>query len=252
MRPVIYPYKFGSSSAKVLARSLGTVRVRDIGRYRRKANDIVINWGNTMLPTWGASNLNKEEAVAKSVDKKVALAIMKEAGVRTVEFTEDSDIVQTWLNEGDKVYARTMTRASSGRGIHIISQGGRIPRASLYTRGIDSPTEYRVHVFNGEVIDYTKKIPMEGSNLTVDAQNIKSHGNGWTFARNVDRRESVEQEAIKAVSALGLDFGAVDIIINPKDKNRPYVLEVNTACGMEDDGRTVQSYVNAITKYINK
>ena len=252
MRVVIYPYKFGSASAKALASALNTVRVRDVGRYVKKAGDIVIGWGSTMLPTWGTVDLNKPESVARAVDKKVALSALKEAGVRTVEFTEDSDIVQQWLSNGNKVYARTLTRASEGRGIHVLTRGMQIPSASLYTLGINDGDEYRVHVFDGVVIDYTKKVPLDGSNPSVDARNIKSHSNGWTFARNAERRPSIEEEAVKAVRALGLDFGAVDIIVNPNDKNRPYVLEVNTACGMEDGGRTIQSYIDAINRYINK
>ena len=38
-------------------------------------------------------------------------------------------------------------------------------------------------------------------------------------------------EATKAVAALGLDFGAVDVIYNEK-YGRAYVLEVNTAPGL--------------------
>lgn len=248
-RLIIYPHNFGSISGKALRDSLPAVRVRDTGRYRKRANDFVINWGNTTLPTWGNSDLNKVEAVASASDKIVALQTMKNAGVRTVEFTEDSDIVEQWISEGHKVYARTLTRASSGRGIKIIGSNDIIPDAKLYTKGIVGD-EYRVHVFDGVVIDYTKKIPLEGSNLTPEASKIKSHTNGWTFARNVETRQSLCDNAILAVKSLGLDFGAVDIIVNPNDKNRPYVLEVNTACGMENDGKTVQSYVEAIRNYI--
>lgn len=243
VRLVVHPYKFGSASAKVLARGLNTIRVRDVGRYVKRQGDIILNWGNTTLPTWGNSDLNKVEAVAKAVNKAVALDTMKQAGVRTVEHTDNSDMVRTWLSEGHTVYARTLTRASEGRGIHVLKQGMTIPHATLYTKGIVGD-EYRVYVFDGVVIDYTKKVPLRSN---ADST-IKSHGNGWTFARNVERRLSIETEAVKAVQALGLDFGAVDIITFGKTGVR--VLEVNTAFGQIDGGRTTEVFINAIKRWI--
>jgi D-alanine-D-alanine ligase-like ATP-grasp enzyme len=56
----------------------------------------------------------------------------------------------------------------------------------------------------------------------------------------VEWTEPLVTEAQKAVNALGLDFGAVDIIYNGHE-DKYYVLEVNTAPGME--GETMFSYV---------
>jgi glutathione synthase/RimK-type ligase-like ATP-grasp enzyme len=251
-RLVIYPYKFGSKSGKVLRDTLPAVRVRDTGRYRKRENDFVINWGNTRVPSWGNADINNYDAVARACDKIVALQTMKEAGVRTVEFTTNRTEVGAWLEAGDSVYSRTLTRGHAGNGIIISNSNDEIPDAPLYTRGIESNVEYRVHVFNGKAIDYAKKIPLEGSELTVEVSKIKSHSRGWTFARNVKLRPSVQEEAVKAVTALGLDFGAVDIIINPKNKNRPHVLEVNTSPGLEEGGRTLDIYVEAITNYVQQ
>lgn len=245
MRTIIFPYKFGSRSAKILVKSINAVRVRDTGRYVKRAGDLVINWGNTKIPSWGESNLNKESSVINSVDKKIALQKMKDAEVRTVPFTDNTQVVTEWLNQGHTVYARTLTRASEGRGIKVITKGMSIPYATLYTKGIESQNEYRIHVFRGTVIDYTKKIPISYQPNPL----IKSHNNGWTFARNLEQRNKVKEEAVKAVEALGLDFGAVDVITNPLDKNRPYILEVNTACGLNEDGRTLKSYSDAIKNY---
>jgi glutathione synthase/RimK-type ligase-like ATP-grasp enzyme len=52
----------------------------------------------------------------------------------------------------------------------------------------------------------------------------------------------LQEAAIRTVEILGLDFGAVDIIWNKK-QDRYYVLEVNTAPGLE--GETVVRYANA-------
>jgi glutathione synthase/RimK-type ligase-like ATP-grasp enzyme len=52
---------------------------------------------------------------------------------------------------------------------------------------------------------------------------------------------------LAAVSALGLDFGAVDIIWNERE-DKCYVLEVNTAPGLQ--GSTLENYANAIMEVL--
>jgi hypothetical protein len=242
----IYPYKYASKSARTLASFIGATRLRSVARNVR---GIIINWGSTTPMENYSVTLNKPEFVTNAVNKIKALQIMKLGGVRVPEFTTDKVVATGWLSDSN-VYCRTLTRAHGGKGIIIAEQGSHyLPNAPLYTRGIDSPAEYRVHVFRGEVIDYTKKIPNIHLQISenYDTIKIKSHQNGWTFARNVQKRDSVCKQAIKAVEKLQLDFGAVDIIINEQDK--PVVLEVNTACGLQ--GRTLTSYREAINKFVN-
>ena len=61
-------------------------------------------------------------------------------------------------------------------------------------------------------------------------------------------KEEAKNAAIKAVEALDLDFGAVDII--ETRQGEIFVLEVNTAPGLE--GKTVESYGNAILNFIKE
>ncbi len=158
---------------------------------------------------------------------------LKEAGVPTVEWTTNKDTAITWE---DVIIARTKITSNAGKGIIFCTKAD-LPEAKLYTKFIEDGVEYRVHVFNGEVIDYQKKF---------GTASIKNHDNGTIFIRTIDgeplkRIEDNEKIAVDAVKALGLDFGAVDII--RKDK-KSFVLEVNTACGMEET--TLNSYVQAI------
>jgi glutathione synthase/RimK-type ligase-like ATP-grasp enzyme len=53
--------------------------------------------------------------------------------------------------------------------------------------------------------------------------------------------------AVKAVAALGLDFGAVDVAWN-EHYNKCVVFEVNTAPGLY--GHTLDVYVNAIKEML--
>ena len=57
------------------------------------------------------------------------------------------------------------------------------------------------------------------------------------------RKDTDKEKRNAAIKALGLDFGAVDIIYNEAE-DQHYVLEVNTAPGLE--GTTLQKYTEAI------
>jgi glutathione synthase/RimK-type ligase-like ATP-grasp enzyme len=129
-----------------------------------------------------------------------------------------------------------MTRASGGKGIVLATSLRSIVNAPLYTKQLAIKGEYRVHVFNGEVIDYQKKRKREEAIENGDiAEDIRNINNGWVYS-------------IRATRALGLNFGAVDII---RDINRrSYILEVNTAPGLE--GLTLVNYTNAIRKSLDE
>lgn len=237
-RIIIFPYKMGSRSSKKLAekiREMGhrALRVRPNGRYVPRATDKIINWGNSQYPAWRAPMKNRPEAIADSVNKIRALEILKSNLVSVPEFTTDPAVAKTW---DGKIFARTLTRASGGKGI-VICDKDTLVHAPLYTKFIDKDAEYRLHVFDGEVIDYAKKVPMGEKN------DICSHDNGYLFIRKIEHLDDNIKLAKEAVRVLGLDFGAVDIV--RKDK-KSYVLEVNSACGMEET--TCTAYAQAIIK----
>ncbi len=257
MRYIIYPYKMGSESSKNLAdklkeRGMSGLRVYPDRSYQVRDDDFIINWGNTTLPNWNTDgsriNLNKPQAIELSINKLDTLVTLLEQDVNVPEFTESFDEAKSWLRYGGLVYCRQNLTGHAGQGIVTATRPLELVLAPLYVRGIVPKAEYRVHVFNGEVIDYCKKINIEGHD-NVDNL-VRNHNGGWTYARNVERIERVEQQAIKSVRALGLDFGAVDIVLSDID-DEAYVLEVNSAPGLMDDGRTLDAYVNAIVNMSN-
>lgn len=254
MRTFIYPYNSHSASARNLANALGCRRIRTSGsRYRHNPNDhLVVNWGSTTCPVF-ENMLNKPTAVSLAASKVDTLGLLDLSGVSVPHFTRHKEVAEDWLNRNvfGKVYCRTLTRANSGRGIVVANSAEEIVDAPLYVAGITGGRrEYRVHVFNGEVIRLQQKkrrttTADEGYEANDDVRNL---GGGWVFtSENITPlSDSAIQDAIKAVEVLGLDFGAVDVVTR---QGSHWVLEVNTACGLE--GTTLDCYVDAINKHLN-
>lgn len=239
----IYPYNSGSEGAKLLAQALGIRLLKRVGsRWRGTPRDYVINWGSQGVPNNGATVINKPEAVARASNKISAFREFERRGVRTPQYSTDHRTAQGWADAGDTVIARSLVSASEGRGITIVPAGGRVPVVPLYTKYVKKKYEYRIHVMRGEVIDEVEKRLRRGGTNSP----IRNTANGYVFAREGIRvPQTVRDEAIKAVTALGLDFGAVDIVYNER-RAEAYVLEVNTAPG--NTGTTTQRYAAAFRR----
>lgn len=252
MKLRVLPYKSSSKSARDLVNALNPIAVIKKQRtpvYGRKK--VLLNWGNSQpqFSLNGVTVLNKPEAVATASNKLKAFHKMQEGGVRIPEFTNDIELAKEWIDDGRIVICRKLLRANSGRGIVIAKDVAELVAAPLYVKYIRKEKEYRVHVFNGQVIDYVEKRRRRGFQENgIYNKYIRSYEQGWVMAReNVTVTDDIKAEAIKAVQVLGLDFGAVDIVMN-KD-NQPVVLEVNTAAGIQ--GQTVNSYRRAIIKWLD-
>jgi hypothetical protein len=241
MNTYILPYALGSSSAKVLASGLGIKRVDGSKTFKR--GTIIINWGNSHLPLHGRflpRVLNKPEAVARAIDKLTTFSVLTQHGVSVPDWTTNPVVAQSWVTEESYVYARTISNGSQGDGIKVLTMDEQWVYAPLYTKAIHKAHEYRVHVFKGRVIDFTKK---KRRSETECNPYIKNASGGWVFTReNIILPEIVRQESIKAVSALGLDFGALDVAYKERD-DKVYILECNTSPGLE--GTTLEKYIEA-------
>lgn len=255
--PVIYTYKRGSQSAKALATELGrrfhlkrgpAKRVVAEGNPHIEPRYVVVTWGSGASPVqWQPMNeftLNSQEAVKKAANKLLSFQAFEEAGVSHPEWTTSIDEANGW----DTVICRMVLNGHSGEGIVIAVPGEALPDAPLYVKYKKKKHEYRVHVFLGEVIDVQQKKRERDVERDEEAQMVRNRANGWVFAReDVFVPQTLHSVALSAVAALGLDFGAVDIIYNQKE-NKCYALEVNTAPGLE--GETIKKYGEAIEHYV--
>lgn len=255
----IYPYKMGSESAKDLANVLNVKRVKPDGNYVPKIGHTVINWGSGKLPNWmdranarSVRVLNDPTAVRTASNKLKALIALEEAGVNVPRFTVTKELAEYWLNDGETVVERHTLNGNSAEGVRIVNLDDEdmpsdLTNAPLYTKFIPKTCEFRVHVFRNEIIDYCEKKKMSSDRRPENFNKyVCSNEYGWVFCRNNVRHiDSVKEMAKKAVSALGLDFGAVDVVYY---EGTPYVLEVNTAPGIM--GTTLRQYANTFRGFL--
>lgn len=231
----IYPYRQGSRSARALADALGgRVLRRENSRFVVKHDDIIINWGAGECPY---HCINDPEAVTVAGNKLLSFRVFRDANVSIPRFAETRDAV-AW---DGTVVVRHQLRGHSGAGIEIRPNNTNLPAAPLYVEYIKKEQEYRVHAMGESIIAVQRK----ARDRTNDNPNwqVRNHANGFIFVRTgFEAPQAVLDLGRQAVSALGLHFGAADIVWNAHQR-QAYVLEVNTAPGLE--GQTVEDYANA-------
>lgn len=275
----IFPYKAGSRSASALSAALnGRVLRREGSKFVPGKNRKVINWGSSSCPY---ECLNGDNYVAIAGNKldffqyTTSSESPRADGLglaRYPQWTASQEVAQAWLSSGKgssseaaltpqgatgeprfkAVVARQTLTGHSGQGIVITDRGGTLSPAPLYVEYVPKDAEYRIHVFNGEVIDVQKKVrdpvkePLDWA--------VRSHSNGFIFTRQSGdgRRHAdicppdVLLQARKAMACSGLVFGGVDVLWNEK-RGQAFVIEVNTAVGLEGD--TPNIYAAAVRKY---
>ncbi len=201
----------------------------------------------SLIPTHGDS-LNAESGVLAAANKELALDLMAGAGVSVPRHLALDGITDfgDWTRP---MIFRKSNRHGGNDDPYIVRSADELDRdrARQYDyvmQYLIKRKEYRVHSFRGEVIRVQQKRRKRGVEQN---DTIRSLGNGWVFCKIRPNDWCTLPDGLldlgsRAVSALGLDFGAADII---QDKHgKLYVLEVNTAPGLtSDDGVAV--YANA-------
>lgn len=237
----VVPYHRRVSAAKRLNRLFRFNRNRTVTHC--------INWGNSQQVRYAALGpvmYNHPDNVRSAVSKLDCLGILFAGQIPHVEYTTRRSEAQEWLRRY-KVFARTRLEGRSGQGIVVVEQGGNLPEARLYTRHFNAKYEFRVHVAFGRVIRIQQKKKLNG----VPKHDVRSYDNGYRYSTNlsIDTPNVIGDVSIQAIRALGLDFGAVDILYMASNDSAR-VLEVNTAPGIEGD--TVTDYYNAFMQEINR
>jgi hypothetical protein len=243
----ILPYRTGSKSAKALAEALGGKVLRLEGStFKSRPGDVIVNWGNSDYPDFLYSDNYNCVPLRGITDKKRFFELMKDTGLTPEFWTTKEEIP----NEKYPVVCRTILSGHSGAGIHIADNVHQLVDCQLYVRYVKKAQEYRVHLGRSRVDGSTCTIAVQRKARRLDHPNpdwqVRNHANGFVYVRSdVNPPDHVFEVARLAFEKTGLDFGAVDAIWN-EQKERAYVLEINTAPGLE--GTTVTDYAEFFRK----
>lgn len=224
-----------------------------------RRSKIVIRWGNVEdIPVAGKEKLrrvlsgsnnllNKASGIKSASHKFNTLQVLKDAGVNVPAFsrTFNNDILPALGRKNYHARANDMQLILQPMDIKYYNILGNT--FDYYVKYVPVKREYRVHIFNNNAILFNRKLFQEEQNKYVPF--LRNHENGFIFAalEQDDVRSKLEDIGVKAVTALGLNFGAVDVIRDLNDKY--YVLEVNTAPGISS---AYTSYAQAIDQLVRE
>lgn len=96
---------------------------------------------------------------------------------------------------------------------------------------VPTDTEYRVWIYRGQHLDTYEKVMVRPHDYKYVGRNFR---NGFDFLKSKCVVDAYDQ-AVMAIRALRLDFGAVDLL-RGKETGQIFVLEVNTAPGCIKSG----------------
>lgn len=212
-----------SKTSRIIAQELGLPVY--FKRHSVPELENAIRWGSTRSLIVSGVELNKAEAIKLASNKAETRRVLAEQHIPVPVASEDDF----------PLIGRT-TRHSQGRGFFFISNEYELLEAkrrgaSYFSQYYPKQNEYRVHVGSGRCLLMSIK---EGDKTRRIWNKRKS---GFTFRhlrRSVwledDHLRNMVRTARTAVKALGLDFGAVDIMADAGEGYAPFVIsEVNTS-----------------------
>ena len=204
-----------------LAEDMGIPSINGYQHRLREHYPFIIRWGvGCGIGYVPQVVVNKMNAVNNAVNKYKAITLFNEGGVRTAPFTDQVPVV-----------GRTREH-TQGQNFWLCWEqsqvdGARRDGAEYFIKYIPVKQEFRVHVLGGEVGFVQRKYQRNRS--TSAFMGIQGFTDSWhrEIYEGRDVTQDLKDTAVKAVEALGLDFGGVDLIVS-LDDGLSYVCEVNT------------------------
>jgi glutathione synthase/RimK-type ligase-like ATP-grasp enzyme len=167
----------------------------------------------------------------------------KAQGISALDFTTSHEEAKAWVKDGQVVFARLLTRSSEGKGIVVCETEEQVPVAPVYTKYKKKKKEFRVHIFQQEVVHVLEKRKRKEFEGTVNTK-VRNTANGYVFcSQDVVEPEGIRELARKASKVTNSDFKGVDIGFNEK-LNELFVIEVNSCPGIQ--GSNIDKYISAI------
>lgn len=234
----------GSKFAKALQQALQSKVTNKVFRRLtpKQVKPIISRKGNILRPGYTRQHF---KVTTNPLNKIEQFLRFSQQTVSAPRYFLDAEAARA--SDCKVLFARTLINSTNGRGIvEFERESQQYPRAPLYTEYIPKKSEYRFHVFNGEVIDVQEK--RKKREFATDDRNtrVRNVNNGYVYCRdNLNPPNGAAELAVQAVRACNYEYGAVDIIYNEK-RNQCYVLEVNSRPGLM--GTTLDKYSEALIK----
>ena len=177
----------------------------------------------------------------------IQLQRFKRADIACPDFTTNFDEANRWVQSGSLVFGRN---SDHEKGLDIVTPNSpEWAKKDFWTRVILSQREYRIHIFDGQLIHQSlKDLDPNAKPSRTDGLPIRNTSTGYRYNHNFNPPTAAVELAKRAVAELGYLWGAVDILED--NTGVPYVLEVNSAPGMGDP--TANAYADAIKRYTKK
>lgn len=205
------------------------------------SNSIIIRWGTREdINARNSIIYNNSRAISNATNKALSRRIFRDNNVSTptlIESIDDYDNMQSTANSdrNNWVIARPHIH-SKGKNLVVIkdrnsfvSHFNRNHSSWYYSEFVNKVSEFRVHIGHGKILGVMEKHNPNNGNVAWNR--AINHSEAFTRVRQgqCDERglRDMLAESIKAVEVLGLDMGAVDIMMT--NDGSYYVLEVNTA-----------------------
>lgn len=243
---ILYSNK-SSKTGKDLLRKFSTVARKAFRKRtsKRYTADLVLRWGSTEeFPRLTSRvELNTLEATRNASNKKVMMQKLIEAGISTPDIVLDlQNVEQEELNDHKDESGKFYVRGANQE----VRYTDTIRSGDLYvSRPVPNKRrEYRVHIFNGKILEIYEKVPQEEGVTIFKAHNCKFERRNPEICR---LSQEDQQLCIDAVNALGLTFAGVDVA-RDKDQNC-FVLEVNSSPAL--NSLNIERYFEKIMEYYN-
>jgi len=210
----------------------------------------LLRWGSyRKVPIKPTLEINSRSSLRAYRNRFEQLLILAQSGVIVPWFTSDYDTVVDYCRSPAEIKKFLMRdfpedrQNTGGKGITIHNDIHSVPPHGhdMYMAFVPKYRQFRVHITvdatrTREVIHESEVILNSSGHIesfTPDSE-LRNSIPVWNLSTGFiyryvqgERPNGVISQAKKAVAALSLDFGAVDVIVDPN--MTPFVLEVNTA-----------------------
>lgn len=203
-------------------------------------NKIIIRWGNTIDVNMNNSIVyNKAEAIQRATNKKLCRELFQMNNLNCPRLIVFENDVKSF-----PIIARP-AKHSKGKNFVVLNNMEQFKahyyhnsiNGWYYSEFVDKKQEFRLHIGHGKVLNYLEKPKPDNGQI---AWNRAINEDPFINIKWDDYNNEVCTLAIKALNILGLDFGAVDIMLDKNGKTS--LLEVNTAGTLASSEYSMQRY----------